>query len=63
MYPDIDCVLLNAGIQNPIKLGKPEKVDRTIFEEEMRVNYLSFVHLSLEFLPFLESKSTKSTII
>jgi len=62
-YPDIDCVYLNAGVQYPINLSKPAEVDRKAFEREIRVNYLAFVHLTLEFLPFLENRATKSTII
>lgn len=56
-------MLLNAGVQNPVNLAKPAEVDRAAFETEVTINYLSFVHLTLEFLPFLEGKSTKSTII
>lgn len=54
---------MNAGVQYPLNLNKPGEVDREAFEKELTINYLAFVHLTLEFLPFLESKSTKSTII
>ena len=62
-YPDIDCVYLNAGVQYPFNLSKPAEVDRTAFERDIEINYLAFVHLSLEFLPFLEIKATETTII
>lgn len=62
-YPDISCVYLNAGVQNTFNLSKPAEVDRAAFDREITINYLAFVHITLELLPFLESKSTKSTII
>jgi NADP-dependent 3-hydroxy acid dehydrogenase YdfG len=62
-YPDLDCVFLNAGVQSPIDLAKPEKVDLAAFHSEIEVNFSSFVDLTMKFLPFLLGKDTETSLI
>ncbi|KAL8658144.1 MAG: hypothetical protein Q9226_001227 [Calogaya cf. arnoldii] len=62
-YPDLDCVFLNAGIQAVHDLTKPDQVDLAAFQNEMNVNFTSFVNLSLAFLPFLQSKGSPTSIV
>lgn len=62
-YPDIDCVFLNAGIQSPISLAEPEKVDLAAFHAEVAVNFTSFVDITIKFLPFLMNKKTETGLI
>ncbi|ETI21995.1 hypothetical protein G647_06065 [Cladophialophora carrionii CBS 160.54] len=62
-YPDLDCVFLNAGVQSPIDLAKPEKVDLAAFHSEVEVNFSSFVDLTMKFLPFLRGKETETSFI
>ncbi|KAF3059204.1 putative oxidoreductase DltE [Daldinia childiae] len=56
-HPDIDSVVLNAGIQRPFNFAKPETVDLSTFAEEFNTNYVSFVHLVKAFLPHLQRVS------
>lgn len=62
-YPDLDCVFLNAGIQSPIDLSEPTKVDLSAFHAEISVNFTSFVDLTIKFLPFLMSKTSETSLI
>ncbi|OCT52072.1 hypothetical protein CLCR_09250 [Cladophialophora carrionii] len=62
-YPDLDCVFLNAGVQNPTDLAKPEKVDLAAFHSEVEVNFSSFVDLTMRFLPFLQGKENETSLI
>ncbi len=52
-HPDLDCIVLNAGIQRAFDFARPETVDLDVFGEELTTNYLSFVHLATAFLPHL----------
>ncbi|KAI1385562.1 NAD(P)-binding protein [Hypoxylon trugodes] len=64
-HPDLDCVILNAGIQRRFEFSQPESVDLTTFDDEFTTNYISFVHFVVAFLPFLQglSKQGKETHI
>lgn len=62
-YPDIDCVFLNAGVQNQYDFGKPAQVDLAKFQSEMHVNFTSMVVLTHAFLPFLMGKSSQTGLI
>ncbi|EXJ59037.1 hypothetical protein A1O7_06468 [Cladophialophora yegresii CBS 114405] len=62
-YPDLDCVFLNAGVQRPFDLAKPEMVDLAAFHSEIEVNFSSFVDLTMKFLPFLQNKDTETSLI
>lgn len=53
-HPDLDCIVLNSGIQRAFDFSKPETVDLSTFGEELTTNYTSFVHLVTAFLPHLQ---------
>ena len=57
-HPDIDFVLLNAGIQKPYDLSKPETIDLAEVRHEFDVNFFSIVALTNAFLPFFYQKET-----
>lgn len=62
-YPDLDCVFLNAGIQSPINLAQPAKVDLSAFHSEITTNFSCFVDLTMKFLPFLMSKKKETSLV
>jgi short-subunit dehydrogenase involved in D-alanine esterification of teichoic acids len=62
-YPDLDCVFLNAGVQSPINLAQPEKVDLSAFHSEVATNFSCFVDLTMKFLPFLMGKKTETSLM
>lgn len=62
-HPDLDCVFLNAGVQGMYDLTKPDQLDLAAYHQEMDVNYTSLVNISLAFLPFLQAKTSPSSII
>jgi short-subunit dehydrogenase involved in D-alanine esterification of teichoic acids len=49
-HPDVDCVVLNSGIQRPFDFSRPETVDLSILDQETNTNYTSHVHLTTAFL-------------
>lgn len=59
----MDCVFLNAGVQNPVNLAEPKKVDLSKFHDELAVNFSRFVDLTVKFLPFLMGKETETGLI
>ena len=62
-FPDLDCIFLNAGVQSPINLADPDKVDLAAFHSEVAINFSSFVDLTMKFLPFLLNKSSNTGLI
>ncbi|KAI9881609.1 MAG: hypothetical protein M1830_000173 [Pleopsidium flavum] len=62
-HTDLDCVLLNSGIQRGFDFTKPESIDMSVIETEFKTNYLSFLALTKAFLPFLQSKKEPSALI
>ncbi|KAI9818738.1 MAG: hypothetical protein M1826_001326 [Phylliscum demangeonii] len=62
-HPDIDCVVLNSGIQRGFNFVKPETVDLPLLELELKTNYLSYIHLITAFLPFLQAKTTHTSLV
>jgi short-subunit dehydrogenase involved in D-alanine esterification of teichoic acids len=55
-HPDIDCVVINAGIQRAFDFTKPEALDLASFDAELTVNYTAPAHLTAAFLPHLKAK-------
>ncbi|TPX07140.1 uncharacterized protein E0L32_010941 [Thyridium curvatum] len=53
-HPDLDCVILNSGIQRAFDFSKPETIDLSAVDEEVTTNYTSYVHLLVAFLPHLQ---------
>ncbi|KAF2812579.1 short-chain dehydrogenase/ reductase-like protein [Mytilinidion resinicola] len=62
-HPDLDCVLLNAGIQRAFNFLKPETVDLSILDEETLTNYTAFIHLTLAFIPHLQKQPGDTSLI
>ena len=60
-HPDLDCVFLNSGIQRGFDFSKPETIDLDMLEVEFRTNYLSYMHLTTAFIPFLQAQEKKET--
>ncbi|KAF1923082.1 uncharacterized protein M421DRAFT_104670 [Didymella exigua CBS 183.55] len=56
-YPDLDCLVNNAGVQRPLDLNK---MDATEFlqkaDQEVDINIRGPMHLALTLLPHLKSK-------
>ncbi|GKZ16960.1 hypothetical protein AbraIFM66951_005687 [Aspergillus brasiliensis] len=61
LHPDLDCVFVNAGIQRRSVFSEPETIEMAVIAEEMNVNYISYVALTKEFLPFFQSKKDTPT--
>lgn len=59
-HPDLDCVILNSGIQRGFDFSRPETVDLGAVENEFTTNYLSYIHMAMAFLPILEEQSKTS---
>lgn len=62
-HTDLDCVLLNSGIQRGFDFSKPETVDLAVVRQEFETNYLSYLALTNAFLPFLQGKKEPSALI
>jgi short-subunit dehydrogenase involved in D-alanine esterification of teichoic acids len=56
-------VFLNSGIQRGFDFAKPETVDMDVVGKEFTTNYLSYLALTKAFLPFLQAKNAKSSLI
>ena len=62
-HPDLDCIMLNSGIQRGIDFSKPDTVGMNVVQEEFITNYLSCLALTNAFMPFLQSKQSESALI
>jgi len=62
-HTDLDCIILNSGMQRAFDFSKPETVDMDLVQTEFNTNYLSFLALTNAFLPFLEGKIEESALI
>jgi short-subunit dehydrogenase involved in D-alanine esterification of teichoic acids len=62
-HPDLDCVILNSGIQRAHDFTKPESVKLDQINEEVTTNYLSYVHLTTYFLPHLQKQQGPTGLI
>jgi short-subunit dehydrogenase involved in D-alanine esterification of teichoic acids len=60
---NIDCVVLNSGIQRSHDFSKPETVDLNVVEQELTTNYTSYLHLVTAFLPHLQKQSNPTALI
>ena len=61
--PDIDALVLNAGIQLPYNLADRQGFDLEKFHHEILVNFSSMVSLVHAFLPWLLAKSVPTSIL
>lgn len=55
-HPDLDCVIVNSGIQRAFDFSKPDTVDLDVLGLELTTNYTSAVHLTTAFLPHLTAQ-------
>ncbi|CEL11155.1 hypothetical protein ASPCAL14260 [Aspergillus calidoustus] len=55
-HPDLDCVFINSGIQRQSVFSEPSEIDIKAIQDELTVNYTSYVALTKELLPFFMSK-------
>ena len=62
-HPDLDCIILNSGIQRGVDFSKPESIDIAEISTEFTTNYLSYVALTTAFLPFLQGRKDGSALI
>lgn len=62
-HTDLDCIIMNSGIQRGLDFSKPDSVDLDSIQTEFTTNYLSYLALTKAFLPFLLSKETESGLI
>lgn len=62
-HPDLDCIVLNAGIQRSFDFSRPETVDLSILNEEITTNYTSQVHLTMALLPILQKQPRQTHLI
>ncbi|KAJ5904847.1 uncharacterized protein N7473_001763 [Penicillium subrubescens] len=60
-HPDLDCVFVNSGIQRRSVFSEPETISMSDIQEEMTVNYISYVAMAKEFLPFFMAKENTPT--
>ncbi|KAF1809133.1 NAD(P)-binding protein, partial [Eremomyces bilateralis CBS 781.70] len=56
-HPDLDSVILNAGIQRSFDFSNPDTVNLEVVSAEITTNYLSYIHLVKAFLPHLQAQS------
>ena len=62
-HSDVDCIVLNAGIQRKTDFSEPDSIDIDVLNLEFTTNYLSQLALTKAFLPFLQSKSTETALV
>ncbi|KAI9802527.1 MAG: hypothetical protein M1833_001599 [Piccolia ochrophora] len=62
-HPDLDCIILNSGIQRGFDFSKPASIDLSVIEEEFNTNYISYIHLLTAFLPFFQEKKSQSAMV
>ncbi|KAJ9604917.1 hypothetical protein H2200_010306 [Cladophialophora chaetospira] len=57
-HPDVDCVLLNSGIQRKTDFSDPNSIDLDAINLEFTTNYTAQLALTKAFLPFFQKKGT-----
>jgi short-subunit dehydrogenase involved in D-alanine esterification of teichoic acids len=62
-HPDIDCIILNSGIQRKCDFSDPGTIDMDLINLEFVTNYLSYLALTKAFLPFLMTKHSDTAVI
>ena len=62
-HPDLDCVILNSGIQRGADFTRPESVDISSIQTELTTNYLSYISLTKAFLPFFQAKEDRTALV
>lgn len=62
-HPDLDCIILNSGIQRGFDFTKPETVDLSVLDLEFTTNYLSYIHLTHAFLPHFQKQEKETSLV
>jgi len=62
-HPEVDCIMLNSGIQRKSDFSDPDSIDIDVLQLEFNTNYISQLALTKAFLPFLQKKGTQSALI
>ncbi|KAF2151860.1 NAD(P)-binding protein [Myriangium duriaei CBS 260.36] len=62
-HPDLDCVFINSGIQRGLDFADPSSIDLSLVGKEFTTNYLSYVHLTVAFLPFFQKQDRQTSFI
>ena len=65
-HPDIDCIILNSGIQRPFDFTNPSGLsssDLAELDTETATNYTAYVHLTAALLPFFFQRSEPASLI
>ncbi|KAJ5710968.1 hypothetical protein N7488_005124 [Penicillium malachiteum] len=61
--PDIDSIVLNAGVKNTYDLTDPKSFDLAAFLDEVKINFFSFVSLTHALLPYLQENPNPTSFI
>lgn len=62
-HQDVDCIVLNSGIQRKCDFSDPSSIDVDVLAVEFNTNYIAQLALTKAFLPFLQKKETESALI
>ncbi|KAL6250617.1 hypothetical protein RBB50_002919 [Rhinocladiella similis] len=62
-HPNIDCIILNSGIQRRTDFSDPDSIDIDSVKVEFTTNYIAHLALTKAFLPFLQNKPTESALV
>lgn len=62
-HPDLDCVIINSGIQRGFNFAKPDDVDLSTLELEFTTNYISYIHLTKYFVSFLQKQDRETALV
>jgi len=61
-FPELDCIIINAGIQRGFDFSKPDTIDLATAELEFDTNYISYLYILKYFLPHLLSKAKTAVV-
>ncbi len=61
-HPDLDCIILDAGVQYVMDFSKPHTVDMGNIQKEITTNYTSMVALTHAFVPFFQANSLNKEV-
>ncbi|KAB8199449.1 hypothetical protein BDV34DRAFT_233046 [Aspergillus parasiticus] len=63
-YPDVDCLINNAGVQRPLHVLKDEPADFLLkADQEIDINVRGPMHLTLGFLEHFKSRPHGATVV
>lgn len=62
-HTDLDCVIINSGIQRGFNFAKPETIDLATLELEVTTNYISYIHLTKYFVSFLQKQEKETALV